>query len=130
MDKTRRCLRCNSKELLSLGKKTFECKECGYIFKEFDDKEDVMLRMAEFSSDGSNTDTRLHECMAVGEPRLGKLRTFGAGKLHITVDSVTPSEVILTFHYRDASKNRTVAVTRGKEYVFEENGFNYNFSIC
>ncbi len=124
------CQRCKGEKLTSLGKKVFECEECGYIFKEFDDSEDVTLKMTELDSVGNITDSRLYECMSEGETRLGKLRTFGLGKLHISVDSVTPSEAALTFHYRDSSLNRTVTIHRGEEHCFEEKGFSYNFSIC
>ncbi len=124
------CPRCKGGEIAPLGKKVFECKECGYLFKEFDDSEDVMLKISEYRQNGDLSDTVLCECMSEGAPKTGKLKTFGAGRLHISVDSVDCDSVTLTFHYRERVKNRTVTIFRHEPYGFAENGYAYSFEIC
>ncbi len=126
----RNCPRCKGGEVSSLGRKVYECSECGYIFKEFDDREDVMLKISEYLQNGDLSDSVLCECMSEGVSKTGKLKTFGAGKLHISVDSVDSDSVILTFHYRERERNRTVKVSRDEPYGFDEKGYSYSVEIC
>ncbi len=130
MEIKRACPRCKGEEILSLGKKVFECEECGYLFKEFDDTEDVMLKISEYLPNGDLSDTVLCECMSEGVPKTGRLKTFGASKLHISIDAVQADFVTMTFHYRERERNRAVTVKRGMPYGFTENGYNYLAEIC
>ncbi len=130
MKKKMTCPRCTGDIILPLGKKIFECEECGYLFKEFDDREDVMLKISEYLPNGDLSDTVLCECMCEGIPNTGRLKTFGAGKLHISVDAVESDSVTLTFHYRDRARNRTVKVNKGEPYGFCEGEYNYSAEIC
>ncbi len=124
------CPRCKGSNIISHGKKVFECDECGNIFKEFDNTEDIMIKLTEFKDSGDITDILLYEAMSEGVAHTGRLRTFGHGKLHIYLESVSSNEVSLVFCYRDASLNRREMLQKGSPLDFSEGGYRYSIAIC
>ncbi len=124
------CSRCKGDRISSLGGKIFECDECGYLFREYNDSEDVMLKISEYTLDDNITDTLFWECMVAGSPITGRVPVFGKARLHIMVKEVTSDEVMLIFCYRNAEHNRKVTVTREQTYVFIEFGYKYQIEFC